>query len=144
MNDLTRAFVRTNSALLDKEIIDLVVGDDRDFEADVSGIPEDAELQTAWLTIKLNEEDDDSAAVVQKSITAEAEDGVGQITETGSSASTGHLVFQLTHEDTAELEAGVGYYYDIRVRTDTGKTFTVEHGRLIPRSAITRDVEPAS
>jgi hypothetical protein len=122
-------------------ISDLVIGDDYDIDRDITVIPVDAQLTTAWLTIKKSLEDDDSDAVIQKTINPTGDTDVGQITDPGNSDGVGHVLFQLTHDETAALEADMAYYYDIQVRTDTGKIYTPESGWIIPLAQVTQASE---
>lgn len=116
---------------------DFVIGNDYDIERDVTHVP-DTTLVLGWFTLKKKLSDADTAALVHKRITPTAQSGIGQITDTGSDG-TGIVLFQLTALETAGLLANRTYYYDITVKTSTGKTYTVEVGRVtpIPRVRLT-------
>jgi hypothetical protein len=123
--------------LLDQRIEDIVVGDDVDVERVVTNVPSGQELSKAWLTIKTAEADLDAAAVIQKAITSTPQAGVGQITDTGSGDTIGTIVFSLTAADTLLLGSTIVYYYDIQVKTDQAKVYTVEKGLLQLKKQIT-------
>ena len=59
----------------------------------------------------------------------------GQVLGAGG---TGHLIFALNSGDTLKLIAGRRYFYDLQVKTDSGKVYTLELGRLTPLPEITR------
>jgi hypothetical protein len=124
---------------LHETIDDLVIGDDYDVPRTVILIPVGATLAKAWLTIKHAIDDPDSDAVLQKEITTAMQVGIGQITDDGAIDLEGMIVFQLTSTDTSLLQRDELYTYDIQVKTNTGKIYTVERGIFVPISEITLD-----
>jgi hypothetical protein len=108
-------------------------GDDLQIEHDVTGVDTTDALIKAWLTIKTSASVLDASATLQKIITVNAVQGTGQITENGSELQgngTASLVFQLTAADTALLGSSMRYYYDIQVKTATGKIYTTTTGQI--------------
>lgn len=96
-----------------------------------------AAVQTAWLTIKNKPGDTDENAVVQKEVTTDLVDNVGQIVAAGDGDTDAEVVFFLTSENTAELHKRL-FYYDIQVETADGAKYTPEQGRIQARQQITR------
>jgi hypothetical protein len=120
-------------------INDLVVEDDYDLVRTIAGIPTNATITSAWLTIKTlaNKNAPDSAAVIQKIITTAPVSGAGQITDEGVSG-TGEVLFQFTASETALFEAGRWYVYDIQCLSSSGKLSTREKGTLVPIQQVTQ------
>jgi len=132
----TRSFDPT-SANLSGAIRDLVVEDDYDLVRNIEGIPVDATIVEAWLTIKISELDSDTDAIIQKEITP-ISSAAGQITDDGSTdAGSGQVLFQLNNQETALLVAERSYFYDIQVKSSSGKYSTREKGALIPVAQVT-------
>jgi hypothetical protein len=121
---------------LDSDTAPLVIGDDFDVIREVTNIDDGDSLVEARLTIKEDENDSDEDASVRKFIDP-AGGADGQITDPGSSAGTGEILFELSHEDTAGLLPYKVYSYDIQVKTEAGKIFTRERGILIPKAQVT-------
>lgn len=108
-------------------------GDDLDIERDVTDVDTADPLIKAWFTIKTSPSVLDASASLQKIITAAAVTGTGQITEDGSEAQgngTATVVFQVTAAQTSTLGYATKYYYDIQVKTTSGKIYTTEVGRI--------------
>lgn len=116
-----------------------VAGDDMDIERDVGGISLTDPLIKAWLTIKASLGVADPGTL-QKVITTSAVPGTGQIAQDGSTSNgdgTASIIFELTKTETATLGTAIRYYYDIQVKTQSGKIFTPEVGRLSLSPGIT-------
>lgn len=107
-------------------IEDVPAGNDLSVERDVPGVEVTDPIVLAWLTVKTRISDADPG-VLQKSITATAVAGVGQIALDGSEDSgngTASLVFQFTGAQTTSLGTLIRYFFDIQVKTASGKIFT--------------------
>lgn len=105
-----------------------VSGDDLDIERDVTGVTVSDPLIKAWLTIKTSASVLDASATIQKIITTIAVVGVGQIAQDGSALSgngTASMIFNLTAADTTLLGYLLRYYYDVQVKTLSGKIYTL-------------------
>ncbi len=116
----------------------IVIGDDYDYERFVDGIPDGASVETADFVVKKRLEDAESEAVIRKEVTTTAQQGVGQVLETGhDSAARAQVLIQLTSEETSVLNSRILYWYVLKVRTDTSMTFTVTRGRFLPVAPVT-------
>jgi hypothetical protein len=111
-------------------------GDDWTIRRDVVNIPLGQSLADAWLTVKEQIEDLDADAKIQKHITGTDVPGTGQIEVAGTSG-TGTVRFDLAPADTVLLLPHVTYYYDIQVKTTTGKINTPDDGTIIALPQIT-------
>lgn len=110
-----------------------VAGDDLDIERDVTGITVTDPLVKAWLTIKTSASVLDASATLQKIITTIQVIGTGQITQDGSDTNgngTASMVFNLTAVDTALLGTADRYFYDVQVKTLSGKIYTPDSGSI--------------
>lgn len=110
-----------------------IAGDDLDIERDVTGITVTDPLVKAWLTIKTSASILDASATVQKVITTVQVIGTGQITQDGSAGNgngTASMVFNLTAVDTALLGTTLRYFYDVQVKTSSGKIYTPDKGSI--------------
>jgi hypothetical protein len=108
-------------------------GDDLDIERDVTGITVTDPLVKAWLTIKTSASVLDASATLQKIITTVQVIGTGQITQDGSVTNgngTASMVFNLTAVDTALLGITLRYFYDVQVKTSSGKIYTPDKGSI--------------
>ncbi len=100
-------------------------------------------LSTAWLTVKLNADDDDADAVFQKEITGAASVD-GQIVDAGSGDPlTASLYFLIPSADTLLMTADIYYFYDIKGKSSTGAKKILEPddgdiGRIIAGQEITQ------
>lgn len=110
-----------------QEIVDWALGDDRVFSGQVSGLlAADPNLSDAYFTLKSAPNLPDVNAILQKHIT-QTLSNAGQIT--GSPANA-----LLIHVFSADYEGLVGvgpvYYWDFRVITTLGTTWTVATGTV--------------
>jgi hypothetical protein len=113
-------------------ISDIVRGDSVKIprSVDISGIAPDT-LAKAWLTVKVNRDDADLAALIQKTITASATaNGQIDVVGDGGAGISAHLYFQLSATDTNAMTAMVLYYYDIKAKSTGGATKVIESGRI--------------
>lgn len=109
-----------------------IAGDDLDIERDVTGVTVSDPLVKAWLTIKTAPSVADPGTL-QKVITTSLVVGTGQITQDGSEEDgngVASLLVQLTAANTTTLGTTIRYFYDIQVKTSSGKVYTVEVGRI--------------
>jgi hypothetical protein len=120
------------------KIRELTAGDDWTIRRTVVNIPTGQSLVSAWFTAKLNMEDDDADAIVQKEITSVDQVGIGQIEDTGGVSGTAMLRFDLLPEDTELFEPYQTYYYDVQVKTSTGKYNTPDDGTIIALPQVTQ------
>jgi hypothetical protein len=118
-------------------IKDFCVGDDFDLRCRVSKIPAGQTVTKAWLTIKIDENDLDAAAVIQKEITTANVAGVGQIEDAGATG-TAVLRFDLTRTDTLLLTPDSPYFHDVQIKSGN-KISTPFKGMTIAKQQITRD-----
>lgn len=119
-----------------------VVGDDIEIERAVPDIPVSAVIERAWLTIKRTASNTDSNAVFQLVVTSAYAAGAGQITDIGDGLGayplgTGFVRFEVGHNDSARMRGGRRYFYDIQVRSDSGKIATIEKGTIEGLDQIT-------
>lgn len=83
---------------------------------------------TIWFTMKLNPDDPDSAALIQKVVT------------THTNPTNGETKVSLTAEDTAKLIPGKCHYYDFQYKSTSDQVVTLEAGRV----TILRDITQVS
>jgi hypothetical protein len=95
-------------------------------------------LTKAWLTVKADLADADPG-VVQKSITTTYSPGNGQIVDAGATDGKGEILFELTAQNTADIES-TGVYYDIQLKTAAGALYTFELGTVNFRADVTQSV----
>jgi hypothetical protein len=112
-----------------QEISDWALGDDRIFTGNVSGLPaSDPSLVDAYFTLKSSPNSIDANAILQKHIT-QVLSAAGQITAIG-----GKFVALLLHVFSADYEglvnSGQVYYWDFRVITTDGATWTIAQGQV--------------
>lgn len=119
-------------------ISDLVAGDDVDVRRTVTEIPAGQALAKAWLTFNSAPGGPDPG-LLQKVITT-ALTADGQITDDGATDTAGELVFQLSAANTLALPIGCDTPYDIKVKTNTGKIFTLEQGKYSSKRRITQAI----
>src|SRR5262245_33476024 len=114
-----------------------VSGDDFDIKRTVNGLPTGQVLAKAWFTAKVQASDPDISAIVQKSITTTATAGQGQITDDGADT-IGALLFTLLPADTRNIRAQANpCVYDIQIKTDLGKVYTLEEGTISALPEVT-------
>jgi hypothetical protein len=114
-------------------ITDRFAGDDLQVEHDVQGVETTDPLIKAWFTVKTSASILDASASLQKVITTNPVQGTGAITEDGSELQgngTASLVFQITAAETAVLGYALRYFYDIQVKTASGKIYTTAKDSL--------------
>jgi hypothetical protein len=127
---------------LDNLITDFVAGTSKQIprSLDVSDILPDT-LAKVIFTVKLNSDDADEDAVIQKVITTDLDTDQGQIDEVGGENSAGiidaHFFILLSEDDTLELEPNIFYYYDIKVFSSAGAADVPEAGRILALPPIT-------
>ena len=115
-------------------------GDDLNVEHDVQNVTPTDPIVKAWLTVKTAPSVLDASASLQKIITTAQVTGTGQIMQDGSVGNgdgTASVQFELTATDTASLGSSVRYYFDIQVKANSGKIYTVETGRILFLAGIT-------
>ena len=112
-------------------------GDDWTIRRNVVNVPSGNTITDAWMTVK-EELGDADPGVIQKHISGTGDDpGVGQI-EVAGSGGTATIRFDLTPDDTVKLKPWVTYYYDIQVKTSTGKYDTPDDGTIIATPQVTQ------
>lgn len=122
-------------ARLDVAITGYIAGDDLEIRRTVTDLPD--AIAVAWLTIKRSPIQADDDATIQKRITAVDAPGTGQIVSAGGPESDGDLRFDLTQEDTDDLETAE-WIYDIQVKCSSGKIYTLERGTIRLSAGVTR------
>lgn len=109
-------------------------GDDLDLQPpDVTGVQPSDPLTKAWLTVKEDPDDLDVDAALQKIITTTLVGGVGHIGQDGGPSSgngTASLFFQLSAAETAALGWVIRYFFDVQVKTASGKIYTAVVGSI--------------
>jgi hypothetical protein len=118
----------------------LIAGDDIDVIRDVGEVTPTDPLVKAWLTIKTNPHVLDAAATIQKVITTTLVAGTGHIVLDGG-PTTGNgmasMFFNLRAVDTALIGSTVRYYFDIQVKTASGKISTPDEGTIRLTAGVT-------
>jgi len=120
-------------------ITDFAAGDTLLVERTITQVPSGTVMVTAWLTVKRDFRDIDSAAIFQKKITSAAVAGVGHIDDTGADG-TGHVIFMLEDTDTEKLYPLSEYQYDIQVRLSDDTISTPEVGKITAMPQITLSI----
>lgn len=116
----------TFSASAERVDLQITSGDDETFsitKEDKDGNTEDITGWTFWLTIKTDQSDSDSDAVIQKNVT------------THTDAVNGETNIELDATDTADLAGN--YFYDMQFKTDAGDIKTFMYGNLNIQADIT-------
>lgn len=111
-------------------------GEDLQVEREVTDIPEGQVLALAWLTVKAKASDTDADAVIQKRATPAPMVGVGVIVNEPAN-SRAVVTFDLLATDTSQLTPGTAYFYDIKVKTDIGRSKRLEWGAITADTPIT-------
>ena len=111
-----------------------ISGDDLDIERDVLNVTVTDPLIKAWLTIKTAQSGIADPGTLQKIITTTASAGTGHIVQSGSAGNgdgTASLRFELTAANTAALGHAIRYFFDVQVKTGSGKIKTVDKGTIL-------------
>jgi len=114
---------------------ELIVGSPLHIERSIKLSPGSGTLEKGWLTVKENPQQDDSEALIKKSITT-SPSADGAITDPGGSG-VGQFVFHLLSIDTGKLKHRVVYYIDIWIKTTLDEPTGTETGRIVPHFAVT-------
>ncbi len=104
-----------------KEDIEVTRGDDKRWSLLLTrrdSTPHNITGWTVFFTVKSAVTDPDASAKIAKNITSHA------------SPLNGLTLIDLSASDTASLPVGT-YYYDIQVKTDAGKIYTVQKGKFV-------------
>lgn len=120
---------------LAEEITGFVVGDNLEIRRTVTGL--EAPMAIAWLTLKRYPEQADDDAAIQKEITGSHQDGIGEIETPGDVDVDGELRYDFTSAQTTALGA-LEYVYDIQIKLDNDKIFTLEKGTIQLTADVTR------
>ncbi len=120
------------------KIKELVAGDDKDVVRTITLVPVGQVLVKGWLTVKRKETDLDQAAIFQKVIDTNNTGGVGWVEDLDASDGQGIVHFYLQPAQTSLLQDGKEYYFDIQVKTDTGKIYTPIKGTVKAQKSVTR------
>lgn len=103
-------------------------GDHYDVIRTVTLIPTGDSIARAWLTVKRTTAEADIDALVQLEITT-ANTASGQVTDTGAADATGAVTFRLTPTHTRLIGVSLRYY-DIQIKSLSGKVYTAETGDI--------------
>ncbi len=106
-------------------------GDTQDYTLTLKDSNEVAIDITGWtimMTIKENKTDTDAQAIIQK------------VVNSFSNPTSGVAVITLNAADTDALDPK-GYWYDIQVKTNTGKVYTILKGVFAVEYDISRNTE---
>ena len=108
-------------------IVDWALADDRILTGQVTGLPAtDPNCIAAYFTLKADPTDNDADALLQKRITQIAQ-ASGQITQVPAN----NLLFHIYAGDFPyTVNAGTEYYWDVRIVTTGGITWTVATGMV--------------
>lgn len=125
-----------------QSLTDWQVGDDRIFTGDVSTIASgllgtDPNLTDAYFTIKLNPSDVDANAILQKHITTFL-GPAGQITQNNNLFASVLLFHIFSGDYEGLVQASTVYYWDFRVITKGGTTWTCASGQLQFQQQVTQ------
>ena len=120
-------------------IENFVSGDDLQITRTITNVPSGAALTRAWFTVKLLHSATDDDAVIQKEITTSNVAGTGHITDDGAGDQSAAVRFDLADTDTAKLQKGLTFLYDIQVLTDGGAIYTPEIGTITAKQGVTVD-----
>ncbi len=124
---------------LDGRIENLVAGDDLQITRTITNVPAGTTLAQAWFTVKEDDADATAAKIIQKDITTADVPGTGQITDDGADG-TGAVRFDISDVDSALLEPGRDYAYDIQVRTAGNAIYTPEKGKMKTVQGVTTPI----
>lgn len=123
------ALPETTMTVFNSTLANIVIGDDRRIERTFTGLPTGYTISTAWLTIKRRSRDLDSAALIQKTITA-AQADAGQITDAATTGGSIAMYFDLDATDTDNMPTRKPCHYDIQIKTSDGDIHTLEVGLM--------------
>jgi len=124
------------------EIKGIVAGDDFDVVRTITNLPLGVTLTDAWFTVKAVVTDSDANALVKKRITpTQSADGI--ISDVGTDR-VAEIIFYILPSDSDQLggpvRATTGFVYDIQVRTNLGRVYTPEIGKIVAETQVTRAV----
>jgi hypothetical protein len=120
------------------KIIDLVSGSDYKLEREAKDILSTGQtLSRAYFTVKEEYWDTDADALFQKEITTTLVADQGHISDDGTTDLVGNVIFNLTDDETALLKPYFKYIYDIKLKTNDNKYYSLELGELTPLPQIT-------
>lgn len=120
---------------LNSEIKNIVAGDNLDVIRTVGNLPGGQTLVKAWFTVRRRTTS--ANFTFQKAITTSVIVGQGQITDIGTSG-VATIRFDLQPADTVLLTFRKVFFFDIQVKTDLGRIFTPELGRI--RAEVQRTI----
>lgn len=122
------------------KITGFAVGDDLEVYRTITNVPVGETVVAAWFTAKVAITDTDAEALFQKSITAVLDADQGVIADAGSSG-TAILRFFLRPVDTETLGNPARdistFFYDIQVKTISGRIYTPETGKITAKPQVT-------
>lgn len=127
-----------NSALAyDNVIYDWIAGDSREFVRAYTFVAPNAgdSVVAAFLTLKQNPNDIDQNALLQIKITQVASAN-GIVAIAGAVSNLQFIIFAAQYQ--AQVQAGTVYYYDIRLQTANGLSFTAETGTIFFKQGVTQ------
>ena len=116
--------------------LELVRGNTKTYEIQFQkdGSPIDITGWTVFFTVKsvydLPDTLPDAGAILKKDITSH------------SDPENGKTLISLSYQETATLKAGQTMLYDITVKDDSGKIYTVVLGNLVVTEKVTQRTEP--
>jgi hypothetical protein len=125
-----------------QSIVDWMVGDDRSFSGDVNGLLQSGDAVTdAYFTLKSSAISPDVYAIIQKHIT-QTLSSAGQITQSTTGSPPLEQTVLLFNVYSADYEglafAGTSYYWDFRVITVKGRSYTVAQGNVNFQQGVTQ------
>lgn len=121
-----------------QSISDWPVGDDRIFSGTITGLASsDPNLTDAYFTLKLNPNDVDADAIIQKHIT-QSLTTAGQITQDASLHYTVLSIHVFSGDYEGLVSVGTSYWWDFRVITTSGSTITVATGQVTFLQQVTQ------
>lgn len=129
---------------LNSIIKDIVPWSSREEIRNVFNIPIGTTLVEAWFMIKINEDDDDPAAILFKTITPTLVASAGHIdnvgTFTAGQLGVGHVIYVLTASETGILVPNSLYFYGMKAKLSNGKVGEFEQGELNTVDGIIRRI----
>lgn len=123
-------------AAINQRIRNKVRGDDIPVVRSYVDLPENDNVSTARLTVKVNEADADPG-IFQIAVTSVA--GAGGIINDVNVPEV-KITFIISKTQSLLLTAGTSYYYDIQIDTVGGYTYTCEKGTIVLLEQVTQAV----
>ena len=113
-----------------------IAGDDLCVQRQISGIPSEAPVTVAWLTVRDLDDFDASTIITQLEITVTSSTS-GQVLDTGVDTGIAHVRFELDRVRT-RLVGIVGYPFDIQIQLSDLRINTPFRGTIKADAEVTQ------